>query len=168
MLRLHCTKKLLERIGLKPAIAGVAPPDSTAALTSWYATVLFWKPQVALLVNERTLLPVLMPLSPAISLAARFPTHLADVLALHGWQPDAITRELRNLNSYQIVKTANRSVLGSLNEFVFLAEVYMRHDGNEDLRQLSAKLALTPCKPIGYESPSALLAAIAAGDNTAH
>jgi hypothetical protein len=31
-------------------------------LGSWYATVLLWKPQVALLVNEKTLLPVLMPL----------------------------------------------------------------------------------------------------------
>jgi hypothetical protein len=34
---------------------------------------LFWKPQVVLLVNEKTLLPVLMPLAPARNLMARFP-----------------------------------------------------------------------------------------------
>jgi hypothetical protein len=58
---LHCTKKLLDRI--KPSIAASLPPPTTA-LGNWYATALFWKPQLALLVNERTLLPVLMPLRP--------------------------------------------------------------------------------------------------------
>jgi hypothetical protein len=33
-------------------------------LGQWYATAVFWKPQVALFVNESTLLPVLMPLAP--------------------------------------------------------------------------------------------------------
>lgn len=38
------------------------------ALEPVVATALFWKPQVALLVNEPTLLPVLMPLAPAATL----------------------------------------------------------------------------------------------------
>ena len=59
MFHLHCTKKLLDRI--KPEIAAAGQSDT--ALGSWYATALFWKPQVALLVSERTLLPVLMPLA---------------------------------------------------------------------------------------------------------
>ena len=69
MFHLHCTKKLLDRI--KPEIA--QPGQSDTNLGSWYATILFWKPQVALLVSERTLLPVLMPLVPAATLARRFP-----------------------------------------------------------------------------------------------
>ena len=56
MFYLHCTKKLLDRI--KPDIA--PPGDTDTVLGNWYATALFWKPQVALLVSERTLLPVLM------------------------------------------------------------------------------------------------------------
>jgi hypothetical protein len=52
-------------------------------LGPWYATALFWRPQVALLVNESTLLPVLMPLAPAATLPARAGGHIAEVLALH-------------------------------------------------------------------------------------
>lgn len=60
MFHIHCTKKLLDRIKLEI----VAPGQSDIALGNRYATVLFWNPQVALLVSERTLLPVLMPLAP--------------------------------------------------------------------------------------------------------
>src|SRR3546814_6723545 len=69
MFRLNCTKKLLDRI--KPEI--VEPWPSDTALGSWYATACLWKPQVALLVSEPTMLPVLMPLAPAATLARRFP-----------------------------------------------------------------------------------------------
>lgn len=61
MFHLHSTKKLLDRIKPEICIAG----ESDTALGNWYATALFWKPQVALLVSEKTLLPVLMPLAPA-------------------------------------------------------------------------------------------------------
>jgi len=50
MYNLHCTKKLLDR--LKRPIA--APTETDIRLGSWYATVLFWKPQMVLAVNERT------------------------------------------------------------------------------------------------------------------
>ena len=69
MFNLHCTKKLLDRI--KPDVHVAV--DGTTILGDWYATALFWKPQLALLVNERTLLPVVMPLAPATTLAQRFP-----------------------------------------------------------------------------------------------
>jgi hypothetical protein len=48
----------------------------TTALGNWYATVVFWKPQGALFVNERTLTPIVVPLAPAISVTDRFPAHL--------------------------------------------------------------------------------------------
>ncbi|WP_106408468.1 DUF6933 domain-containing protein [Sandarakinorhabdus cyanobacteriorum] len=80
MFHLHCTKKLFDRI--KPGI--VAPEASDTALGNWYATIILWKPQLALLVSERALLPVLMPLAPATTLARRFPAQLALVLKEHG------------------------------------------------------------------------------------
>ena len=46
MFVLHATKKLLGRIG-RPDDAVAAP---TTGLGNWYATALFWKPQVALFV----------------------------------------------------------------------------------------------------------------------
>ena len=118
MFRLHCTKKLLDRI--KPEI--VAPGPSDTALGNWYATVLFWKPQVALLVSERTLLPVLMPLAPAATLARRFPAHLALILKEHGAPSEFIAQEVWRMDQVRYAKTANRSVVGILSEFVKQAD----------------------------------------------
>jgi hypothetical protein len=73
----HATKKLLDRLR-ESAVAPVEAP--TTVLGDWYATVLFWKPQVALFVNEATLLPVFMPFAPAATLIARFPTCFGTVL----------------------------------------------------------------------------------------
>jgi hypothetical protein len=85
MFNLHCTKKLLDRI--KPDVRVAV--DGTTTLGDWYATALFWKPQLALLVNERTLLPVVMPLAPATTLAQSFPVALAQVLRPLDNEPDS-------------------------------------------------------------------------------
>lgn len=55
MLVVHTTNKLLDRVG-RPSVE--LTTRSTTVLGSWYATVLFWRSEIALLVNERTLLPV--------------------------------------------------------------------------------------------------------------
>ncbi|CAH0496036.1 hypothetical protein [Novosphingobium sp. CECT 9465] len=96
-----------------------APSNSgTKHLGNWFATVLFWKPQVALLVSERTLLPVLMPLAPAATLARRYPGQLALVLKEHGVPPEFIAQEVWRMDKVEYAKTANRSVVGILSEFV--------------------------------------------------
>ena len=151
---LHCTKKLLDRI--KPTIATSLPPPTTA-LHNWYATALFWKPQLALLVNEQTLLPVLMPLAPASTLSARFAGELAAVLGRHGVNRAAIERETAAMADVAFTKTANRSVVGIMNEFSFLAEGYREYLETADLMILSMRLADTPCSPIKYNSPARLL-----------
>jgi hypothetical protein len=145
MYLLHCTKKLLDRI--KPSSIATGGASNTL-LGSWYATALFWKPQVALLVNEQTLLPVLMPLAPANDLALRFPECLANVLAAHGVPSQFIDQELALMNEVQYTKTANRSVVGIMNEFTFLAESYCDHLNTKELLALSLKLAETPCSPL--------------------
>ncbi|NML96277.1 DUF6933 domain-containing protein [Novosphingobium olei] len=160
MFHLHCTKKLLDRI--KPDIVTLGRSDT--ALGSWYATVLFWKPQVALLVSERTLLPVLMPLAPVATLARRFPAQLALILKEHGVPSEFIAQEVWRMDQVRYAKTANRRVLGILNEFVkqakfwLAAYAYERGD-NDDLLAISAKLAETPCSPLhkGPVSPDKAL-----------
>lgn len=142
---IHCTKKLLDRI--KPSSIAIGGTSDTL-LGNWYATALFWKPQVALLVNEQTLLPVLMPLAPATDLALRFPECLANVLAAHGLASQFIDQELTLMNEVQYVKTANRSVVGIMNEFSFLAEGYSDHLNMKNLLALSLKLSETPCSPL--------------------
>ena len=66
MIVVHGTKKFLDRVG----IPDPTPGQSTSILGTWYATVLFARPQIALFVNERTLLPVLTPMAPAGTIAA--------------------------------------------------------------------------------------------------
>ncbi|MCY0389878.1 hypothetical protein OVY01_22320 [Robbsia sp. Bb-Pol-6] len=166
MLRFYCTKKLLDRIGERPAteVSGISGKN----LSNWYTTILFLKPQIALLVNECTLLPLLMPLAPEKTLATRFPAHLAEILSLHGWRPDRIESELRQLDGHQFLKTANRSVLGIMNEFAFSAEVYKHHHRSDDTQRIALALAEIVFKPIQYQSPSQLLAVIEAHGSNLH
>ena len=117
----RATKKLLDRIG--PAKLGEGE-QSTTLMGQWYATAVFWKPQVALFVSEPTLLPVLMPLAPAATLLARFPQQAAAVLAAHGTPDAVIDEELRQMRDRRLANPANRSVVGIMNEFTFLAEAY--------------------------------------------
>lgn len=154
MYSLHCTKKLLDRI--KPSIAtSLLPP--TTALGNWYATALFWNPQLALLVNEGTLLPILMPLAPARTLATRFPVELAVLLRRHGTHKAVIEREVAEMGDVVFAKTANRSVVGTVNEFSFLAEGYREYLETSDLLTLSMRLADTPCSAIKYNSPARMI-----------
>lgn len=162
MYQLHCTKKLLDRI--KPS--AIAPDSASGTLLgNWYATALLWKPQVALLVNEKTLLPVLMPLTPAANLAVRFPEHLAGLLMAHGMPQQFIDRELTQMHEVQYAKTSNRSVVGIMNQFTYLAEGYREYLETKDLLALSLRIAETPCSPLykSHISPDRALHAYAIG-----
>lgn len=153
------TKKVLDRIG------GVTASDSdlsTTRLGDWYVNVLFWKPQLALFVNEVTLLPVVMPFAPASTLLARFPATLHNHLQTHGVGRDFVEVEVAEMNEVRTAKTASRSILGVMNEFKFLAEVETQFVDEHDLLSLSLRLAETPCGPLykRYISPDRELAAI--------
>jgi hypothetical protein len=158
VLIVRATKKLLDRIG-PPSLD---EEQSTTLMGQWYATAVFWKPQVALFVNEPTLLPVLMPLAPAATLLARFPQQVAAVLAAHGTPEAVIDEEARQMRDPRLAKTANRSVVGIMNEFTFLAEAYRGDTPAPDLLALAMRLATTPCGPLysKHVSPDRELAAL--------
>jgi hypothetical protein len=159
MFVVHGTKKFRERVRT-PA---PGPGDvSTTALGNWYATVLFWKPQVALFVNETTLLPVLEGFAPAATVIDRFPADLARALRAHQVSESFMESELAKMDHYRLAPTANRSVIGVMNEFAYLAEVYRSADTPADLLALSLRLARTPCGPLyGRQgSPDRELAAV--------
>ena len=72
------------------------------------------EPQVARLVKERTLLPVMMPLAPAATLPMRFPTHLATVLRELGISAQFVADQIEAMAAgAAIAKTAKRRVLGT-------------------------------------------------------
>lgn len=159
MLVLHGTKKLRDRVKNIPAHS---LETSTTALGDWYATAVFWRPQVCLLVNEATLLPVLLPLAPTANLADRIPDAVGQVLAAHGASDEFIAAEREQMEEVRIAKTSNRSVVGIMNEFIFLAEADRQSDGEPDLLGLSVRLAETPCGPLykRHISPDRELAAL--------
>ena len=155
------TKKVLDRVG---GVTAAADDRSTTRLGDWYVNVLFWKPQVALFVNDTTLLPVLVPFAPAATLIDRFPAALLAHLQAHEIGRSFTEPELAEMETLRLAKTASRSVIGVMNEFKYLADVYAKLDGECDLLALSIRLAATPCGPLykRHISPDRELAALVA------
>ena len=141
---IHGTQRFRDRVPLLPA----GPDDrSTGVLGSWYATLLRWRPIVALFVNETTLLPVLVPLAPARTLPARLPDEAASVLAALDVPRPAVEREATAMTTARVAPTSSRSTLGVMNEFAFLAD-HFRYDLADNLPALSVRLAGTPLGPL--------------------
>jgi hypothetical protein len=97
-------------------------PDATTRLENWFAKPLFWRPQVALFVNEETFLPVISSLAPASSLASRFPDDLVMTLRTHGVPESFIGEELLAMDDVAVSRTNNRRVVGILNELAIKAK----------------------------------------------
>lgn len=161
MFTIHATKKLRDRV--KAPLAEPVETPSTA-LGNWYATALFWKPQMALFVNEPTLLPVLVPLAPAKSLAERFPEHLEAALNALGTDPRFVAAEVAATIDARWAKTTNRSVVGIMNEFTYLTEIDQAEEDARDPVALAVWLAGTPCSPLykSHSFPDRELAALVA------
>jgi len=151
MVILRCTRKLRER--LKQAhILPISP--STTVLGDWYCNlVYFGRTQVILCASEKTLLPILIPARDAPSFHTRLKEAVAMALAAYNIHQDAIQLELKQMDEYQIAPTANRSVLGSLNDFERMASFMPAQPIPPSLEDVSVTLAETPCSPIGYKSP---------------
>jgi hypothetical protein len=139
---INATRKLLTRVG------GAAEPidEPTTSLGNRYANAVFWQPQVAVLVNERTLLPLFLPLAPARTLGVRIPDSLSELLALVGIGEAFIRHESAEMAAYQYSPTASRSVLASMNDFVRQASRIRWRPDVSDLLSLSLELAHTPCR----------------------
>ena len=150
MFNLYCTQKLRDRLK-----SDVSPPVLVQHwLCSWYATSLPWRPQMVLLVNEQTLLPVLMPLAPAATLMHRIPGEVLRVLQALDLSTVQIEAELDSWRGAVVCKTASRSLVGTMNEFCFLAEGYRDMKGMLDPLSLSLTLAKVPCGgKAGYRYP---------------
>lgn len=160
MIILHGTRAFRDRV---PGPAAGPGDASTTVLGSWYATVLRWRRPAALFVNELTLLPLVMPLAPATTLLTRLPDALAEVLSAHRLPAPLVDGEHAAALEHRLAPTANRSIVGIMNEFAFLAD--LDRGEQPDLMRLSMRLATTPCGPLfqRHISPDRELAALVAG-----
>ena len=137
-----------------PNKPGVAPGSPTTRLGDWYANVLFCRPQhLILCVSERTLLPLVIPAKPLASLEQRLPLAISELLTAFDIAPDQVNTELRAMQPVAYGPTANRRLLGTHNDLMYLLSVAIEDHPHESLLTRSLWLADTPCKPIGFSSP---------------
>jgi hypothetical protein len=138
MLIVRGTKKLRDR--MKGAPAGDSDDESTTVLGDWFVNALFWKPQVALLVNSRTFLPVYVPLAPAKTLLDRIPDAIESALRAQGVPEETIAAERSAMSEVRLAPTNDRTVVGVMNEFAYLGEVFATNSGL-DLEALSMRMS---------------------------
>jgi hypothetical protein len=153
MIRLRCTKKLLRRLRVVPEDAG-AP--SQGHLGDWTAHVFtLVRVPVVICVNDRTLYPVLLPLKESRTLLERFRSAaLAEILKVGG-DSGALAREAAALRDIRFARTASRSVLGSINEFVLECQHWRHPRGATvaDLEDLADQLRNSIWGPLDYRQP---------------
>jgi hypothetical protein len=158
VLVVHATRAFRDRV---PGPAAADDDISTTSLGPWYATLLRRRPPLALLVNQ-TLLPLLMPLAPAATLLTRIPAAVTDLLLAHHLPAQLVVAEHAAMAEVHLAPTANRSVVGVLNEFAYLTDAH-QPDPN-CLLDLSVRLATTPLGPLyqRHITPDRELAALIA------
>lgn len=144
MLVIRGTKKLRDRVK-GPRLRD--EDASTTALGDWFATALFWRPQLALLVNTKTFVPVFMELAPASTLLDRAPAAIETVLRRHGVPEEFLDAERVAMAEARIGPTNDRSVLGVMNEMAFYGEQHFRA-GLTALDLLSLQVAEMPIGPL--------------------
>lgn len=151
MFALRCTQKLLDRLKSTPHPEPVAPDT---ALGDWYANLIrAGRIQVILAVSERSLLPVVVPARDGRLLVQRLGESVEQMLTDIGIAAEDVTAERRAMQSWTVGKTANRRVLGSLNDLAFQLQVGLLEFPDRTLLAQSHWLAKTPLKVIDYGAP---------------
>ena len=117
MLTIRCTQKLLRRVGVSPKVETARP---TTVLGDWYANLVYTRPQqLVLCMNERSLLLVLLPAQNFKNVGPQFQEQVCSLLTRIGVSAEAVAAEKQAMLEVRFGPTANRSVLGCLNEAVF-------------------------------------------------
>jgi hypothetical protein len=158
---LRCTQKLLDRLHAK---FDAEPARADTVLGDWYANLVrVGRVQVVLGVSDRSLLPVVVPAKEGRFLVQRLGEALELTLNAIGVPADDVIAERGAMQRWAVGKTANRRVLGSLNDLAFQLEGGLREFPDRTLLAQSLWLAKTPLKVIDYGAPDqATLAAFAA------
>ena len=152
MVVLRCTQKLLARLKRAEVPADVA---STTRLGDWYGNILqIGRRQHLLFISERSRLPVVIPIREAKRLEAVFPDAVCDVLAAAGISAEDIADERSRMSEISFGRTNNRSLLGTLNDFAFIAQHgNANRDEPESPEDPMRFLAQTPILPLKGASP---------------
>ena len=159
MVVLRCTQKLLVRLkqaGDLPAV------ESTTRLGDWYGNILrIGRRQHLLFISERSRLPVVFPIGEAKRLGTVFPDAVCERLAIVGVAAGDIADERARMSEIAFGRTRNRSLLGTLNDFVFMAQSGdARRTEPESPEELMRFLSQTPILPMDGANPIELTRAV--------
>ena len=162
MVVLRCTQKLLARLKQAENLPAV---ESTTRLGDWYGNILqLGRRQHLLFISERSRLPVVIPIREGKQLASVFPAAVCDVLGNVGISAADIADERSRMSEIVFGRTRNRSLLGTLNDFAFMAQVgNARRPEPETPEELLRFLAQTPILPLDGVSPIELTLAVFRG-----
>ncbi len=155
MVVLRCTQRLLVR--LKKA-DNLLPAESTTRLGDWYGNILrIGRRQHLLFISERSRLPLVLPIRDAKRLRTVFPEAVCERLVNVGVSGADIAHERARMSEIAFGGTRNRSLLGTLNDYAFMAQsVDARRTGPESPEELMQFLSQTPILPLDGASPSEL------------
>jgi hypothetical protein len=153
MYALRCTLSLLKR--LRKPIDDDAADSSTTALGDWFGRPLnVGRHRLLLCTSAPSLLPVIILAKDLGGFPVRLAHALSELLRALRVPTDQVERELRSMNDYRFAKTNDRTVLGSMTDFIRMAD-WQIFEGppSPDLLGVSLELAEAPCGPINYERP---------------
>ena len=159
MVVLRCTQKLLV---LLKQVGDLPPVESTTRLGDWYGNILrIGHRQHLLFISERSRLPVVLPIREVKRLGTLFPAAVCERLATVGVTAADIADERMRMSEFAFGRTRNRSLLGTLNDFAFMAQsVNVRRTEPESPEELMRFLSQTPILPLDGASPIALTRAV--------
>jgi ribosomal protein S18 acetylase RimI-like enzyme len=163
---IRLTSKLAEKLGI--ALVEVLPAGTDPYL-DWTARVFTVRRlQHILLTNTRTLYSVVMPgrgITTSTRLLAAMSASLEELMGQDGSGSIFGSSILLAMATAAFSKNTNRSVTGSMNDLVSLAERYIL-DGDLSLLDVSRKLNEAPMSYLGYESPRGALKSLAMKQET--
>ena len=140
------------------------PGTAGNALGHWYANLIHLdrKPYV-LALSERSLLSVVVPAAPYATLVDRFAPALQELLAALSVRTRDILREIEAMAGMSIAATANRRVLGVLNQFAFELEIDFSYNPERSLLEREIGLSQDMSSAIGYRHPRDVAIELLAG-----
>ena len=152
MVVLRCTQKLLVRLR---QVGDLPSVESTTRLADWYGNVLqIGRRQNLLFISERSRLPVVIPIREVKRLGTVFPDAMSARLSIVGVSAADIADERMRMSELAFGRTRNRSLLGTLNDFAFMAQSGdARRTEPESPEELMRFLSQTPILPLDGASP---------------
>ena len=158
MVQIRCTQKVVEELGLKEEdLSEVKEP--TSLLGNWYSNLFILdKRKTLIFMNERTLLSFIVfgiRKKNIKDLPIVFHNGVKQLLLMEDFDDTVISNVTKDCLEIELTKTANRSLVGNLNDLMNLYKSFILADGGLnscDLNSITKKINRRPQKTLEWSS----------------